>query len=130
VIRHDLADIAVLAISAANLVGRSDHSSLHRGCSSLQNRLPSPRKQRSERGLSIATSYARRTDRSGLSDRSGKTGRSREEVLRKASSHRGFASMDVTIRRLYRDKADHLRILPVDPSNSFAYASGLTPQGC
>src|SRR3984957_1482094 len=39
VVRHDLADVAVLAISAANLVGRSDHGGPHRCCSSLRDGL-------------------------------------------------------------------------------------------
>src|SRR3984885_6176463 len=40
IVRHKLAHMAVLAISAANLVSRSNHTGPHRSCGSLRNRLP------------------------------------------------------------------------------------------
>jgi hypothetical protein len=40
VIRHHCADVAVLAVLPANLVGGSDHTSPYRCCSALRNRFP------------------------------------------------------------------------------------------
>jgi hypothetical protein len=39
-VRHDMADVAVLAISPADLVSRSNHSGPHRSCGSLRDGLP------------------------------------------------------------------------------------------
>src|SRR5437879_307616 len=40
VIRHDMADVAILAILAAHFVSPCNHSGPHRCCGSLRNRLP------------------------------------------------------------------------------------------
>ena len=40
VVRYGIADVTILAITAADLLGRSNYTSPHRGCGSLRDRLP------------------------------------------------------------------------------------------